>query len=59
MKNQILSFESLTSLYHKHCSGKGIIPQQPSQMQEGRKYLTLHNGYGIIARFNIKEKIFV
>jgi len=60
-RNLSFDFESVTSLYLKYCQKRGIISEEPSDIESyaGNKYFYLRNSKGKIAKFNMLEEKFV
>lgn len=51
--------EQILKAYKKHCKKTGIIFQEPSDITLTRKFAYLYNSYGILAKYDLKECIFV
>jgi len=60
-KSESNDYNTVVKLYYKNAETDGFIPQQPSKNASfaGRKYFYLHNSYGLLAKYNMKEKVFV
>lgn len=51
--------EKILKAYNNHCTQAGVIFNEPSEITIKRKYAYLYNSYGIVAKYDLKEKKFI
>lgn len=51
--------EIVLKAYKNHCMQNNVIKQEPSVVTIKRKYAYLYNQYGLLAKFDLKEKKFI
>lgn len=51
--------EMILKAYNKHCKQAGIMFDHSSEITIKRKYAYLCNNYGIVAKYDLKEKMFI
>lgn len=60
-QSEMNDYNSVVKLYYKDAVAKGFSPEEPSEVScfAGRKYFYLHNRQGLIAKYDMKAKLFV